>query len=243
MRKTVPVLSQDQINFYGTNGYLVVSDVVTRERCDELLAIFRKYADSSFAGIMNLDRGGHLIHEPDARAVRAVMTDPAIVAILETLQQSEIWVLQSMFLFKQAGSPYASQAWNPHQDNAYPQAAWGAYLTANIPFEDQDPENGGMYIYPGSHREPLLPHEEVRSFHEEPGKNPGHRVLVPEGYEKVDLRLSKGSVLVLHGNVIHGSYPNHSPTRSRPMLLIPYIVKGAAFLPGQVAKRTPIPVR
>ena len=143
---------------------------------------------------------------------------------------------------------YAHKEWNPNKDNAYPRAPWGMYLTGNIPFADQDKENGCMYIYPGSHLENLLPAEFFKSFLEEPGKNPGHDVSksLPSDYTKVDLPMKKGSLLILHGNVVHGSYPNRS-NRDRPMILIPYGTKGISqqpnFIPCKTGDRKEISLR
>jgi len=228
------ILSKQQVTFYHENGYLVIENLFNSIELDQIITIYRDRANADFAGIMNLDR--------EVPEVKAFVSDPRIVDILETLQDNPISLLQTMFLFKEAGSMYASQAWNPHQDNAYPQARYGAYLTGNIFFTDQDPENGGLYIYPGSHKEGLLPCRPVKSFHEKPGENPGHEVEVPPKYKKVDLRMKQGSILMLHGCVIHGSYPNLSRTRSRPMLLVPYITRGEEFIPGKVGKRTEFPL-
>lgn len=243
-------LSADQIKFYDVNGYLVVDDLFTPEECGQAYTMYQRYAMPDFRGIMNLYRGvieyddeKKVVTPEDVALEIALIRHPSIVVALEELQGAEVVCLQTMFLFKKSGSPYAGQAWNPHQDNAYAQAAWGRYLTGNIALSDQDPSNGCMYIFPGSHYEPLLPAEKMNSFHEEPGKNPGHRVEVPHSYAKVELHLRQGSVLFLHGNVIHGSYPNRSSHQDRPMLLIPYITKGALFIPGQRAKREPFPVR
>jgi phytanoyl-CoA hydroxylase len=228
-------LTRDQKVFYRRNGYLVVDGILAPAECDAALKIFERHADKDYSGIMNLDR--------KVEEIRNIMKNPKIVKILETLQEAEVVGLQTMFLFKKIGSLYAEQAWNPHQDNAYPLARWGAYVTGNIPFEDQDQENGCISIYPGSHVEDVLPNEPVKSFHENPGSKPGHCVQVPADYKKVDLTLKKGSVLILHGNVIHESYPNMSKDRSRPMLLIPYITKGETFIPGKTAQRMEIPLR
>ena len=243
------LLTPDEVKQYTRDGYLVLDDVFTFEECELAYAMYQRYSAPDFRAIMNLYRG---VVEYDGEVPRAVASEDiaheialirnrTIVAALKDLQGAEVACLQTMFLFKKARSPYAVQAWNPHQDNAYAQAAWGMYITGNIALQDQDPENGCMYIFPGSHREPLLPAERMKSFHEDPGKNPGHKVEVPRRYEKVELHLRRGSVLFLHGNVIHGSYPNLSD-RDRPMLLIPYITKGAEFIPGQRAKREPFPV-
>lgn len=237
--------SREQILFYRKNGYLVVPDVLTSDQCDRMNEIFEKYAkdhnDKEFKGIMNLDREDYRI--------RNLLCYYKIVLTLDALQDAEVVGLQSMFLFKKAGTAYSPQAWNPHQDNAYVRAPHGMYLTGNIPFADQDKENGCMFIYPGSHRENLLEAEFFKSFHEEKGKNPGHDVTkaLPSDYKAIDLPMKKGSLLVLHGNVVHGSYPNTSKDRDRPMILIPYGTKGISeqpnFLPGKIAERKEFSLR
>ena len=248
--------TKQEIDFYRDNGYLVIEDVFSSEDCDSAVSIYEKYAKPDFRGIMNLERGVIEYHEirdgteeieeisvadSDAETIWNVIRYPVIAETLYALQEDEVMYLQSMFLFKKVRSRYAKQAWWPHQDNAYPQAPKSMYITGNICFSDQSPENGGMYIFPGSHREPLLPFESMKSFHEKEGENPGHKVAVPPQYRKVDLYMKQGSVLFLHGHVIHGSYPNNSPVHSRPMLLIPYGSKGISsqqnFLKGRVGRR------
>ena len=241
-------LTREQIGFYRRNGYLIVPDILTSEECDRMNEIFELRAsainpdtkrpyDAEHKGIMNLDR--------DDYRVRHLMCYYKIVLILDTLLDGETVGLQSMFLFKKSHSP---QAWNPHQDNAYARAPHGMYLTGNIPFVDQDKENGCMFIYPGSHNESLIPAEFFRSFHEEKGKNPGHDLSksLPSDYKPVDLPMRKGTLLILHGNVAHGSYPNNSD-RNRPMLLIPYGAKGISqqpnFIAGRVGDRKEITLR
>ena len=46
------------------------------------------------------------------------MSNITAVSILEELQEHEVVALCQM-LFKEAGSRYADQAWQPHQDNVY----------------------------------------------------------------------------------------------------------------------------
>ena len=228
-------LSEEQVRFYNDNGYLVVDNILSSEECDFLLAIFEEHADQSYSAILNLDRS--------VPKIREAMKNKRIVAVIEKLQNAEVVGLMSQVLFKKVGSPYASQAWNPHQDNAYPRAAQGAYITVNVFLEDSDLENGTLYIYPGSHREPLLPFEPVKSYREDHASNPGNLVVVPEKYRKVDLRIRKGGMLIMHGHVIHGSYPNRSSYNSRPLFSISYIPKGFKFLRGKNANRMTISLR
>lgn len=255
------VLTPDQIKFYDENGFLVVENVLADDECDQAVDVFdrhrRKVGDNDYKGIMNLDRADYWSHiyKPNERWVNTyvkqmLVKHPAVVTGLEILQRRKVGCVvnvQSMFLFKKAGSPYAGQAWNPHQDNAYPRAKQGAYITANLAFSDQDPENGCMFIYPGSHKESLLEAEFVKSFQEKPGQNPGHDVTksLPNKYrdKRIDLPMKKGSVLFLDGHCVHGSYPNVSKDRSRPMLLIPYLANGYKFIAGKVGQRKELPIR
>lgn len=255
------ILTQEQISLYDRNGFLVVPDVLSDSECDFAVEIFdrhrRKIRDRDYKGIMNLERVDYWSHiyEPSDRWIHVyvrqmLIKHPAVVTALETLQRRNagcVVNLQSMFLFKKAGSTYARQAWNPHQDNAYPKAKKGAYITANFVFSDQDKENGCMYIYPGSHKEPLLKAKFVKSFQEEPGKNPGHDVTgsLPQKYKskKIDLPMKSGAILFLDGHCVHGSYPNNSPNRDRPMLLVPYLTHGYKFVSGQTGQRKEYPIR
>ncbi len=262
--KRTGFLRLEEAERYERDGYLVVENVFAPEECDRINAIYHRYASWDFKGIMNLERGGVVEHidfaddweiiqrrkvkADDADAVWRMVSDPRMTEMLETLQKAEVVHLQSMLLFKEAGSPYAAQSWNPHQDNAYPEADAGLYITGNIAFADQDEENGCMRIYPGTHRlGTLRPKELVTSFREIPGGRPGHPVEIPEEYNKpVTLYLKKGSALFLNGDVIHDSYPNRSRDRSRPMLLVPYGtrgiskckgIRGRGFQAGAIARR------
>ena len=227
-------LSEEQVQFYDDNGYLVVENVLPQEECDRLMTIFEEYADEDYSAILNLDRS-----EPE---IRRLMKQTEIVSRVEQLQGTEVVGLMSQMLFKKAGSRYAVQAWQPHQDNSYPQAEYGAYVTTNIFFEDADAGNGGMYIYPGSHKQGLLPFAAVRSYREDVGENPGNVVEPPDKCDRVDLVAKKGGMLVLNGCVVHGSYPNESRERSRPLCQLIYIKRGAKFIPGKNANRTAIPL-
>lgn len=233
--RTGSEFTQEQINLYRQNGYLVVPRLFSPEECDVLLAIIKTHADKDFSAILNLDR--------TVPELRAVMKDPGIVRILETLQGAEVVGLMSQVLFKEPGSPYAVQAWNPHQDNAYLQAKPGTCVTIHLFLADHDRTNGGLYVYPGSHAHGLLPAVPTVSYHEKPGTNPGNKAIgFGDEDRKVDLTAAKGDLLVLNGNTVHGSYANLS-SRSRPLYSIVCITKGTEFIPGKSANRMVIPLR
>lgn len=256
-------LTSEQIKFYDDNGYLIVDDIFSYDECGVAIGLFERHArlakDKEFRGVMNLDRPEEWTHvyKPHERWAhqyirQALLKHPAIITILETLQRTEpgeVVLMQSMFLYKKANSLYDQQAWNPHQDGIYHGSPVDGTLTANIVLTDQDKENGGMFIYPGSHKEGFLEPEKKKSYHEGRNNRPGHDLsnnpIFKEKYagKEVNLVMKAGSVLFLHGCVIHGSYSNRSINRDRPMLLSPYKTQGLPFIPGEKGKRMEIPTR
>ncbi len=61
LEKRADQLSQDQINRYHRDGYLVVPQVFSHTECDEILTRIRSYANKDFAAIMNPDRPEYLL--------------------------------------------------------------------------------------------------------------------------------------------------------------------------------------
>lgn len=245
-------LSAADVARFRTDGYFVLRGCLDQETVERLRNAIRRHANRDFAAILNPDRDEFLKDQsaPEqqpfcaetASVVREIMRWPELVQALEALQGETVVGLMSQMLFKEAGTRYAKQAWRPHQDNSYPQSPNAKYITTNIFLQDVDVENGTLYVYPGSQREPILPFEPNVSYREDDGK-PGNEVKIPDGYEKVEIVAKAGDVLVMNGNLIHGSYANGHPTRSRPMLSCSYISEGEPFVPGNTAKRKVIPLR
>ena len=179
-----------------------------------------------------------------AQLMRSILMDSTAVGILETLQNEEVVGLMTQMLFKKAGSKYASQAWTPHQDNAYPRNKNGKYITTNFFFREANIENGTIYVYEKSHKSGLFDAEQRVSYREKVGTNPGNTITeeILKNYKKTIVNFKKGSLLVLHGNVIHGSLPNNSKN-DRPLFSCSYISKGEEFIPGKNAQRKVISLR
>jgi ectoine hydroxylase-related dioxygenase (phytanoyl-CoA dioxygenase family) len=176
--------------------------------------------------------------------LQSFVRDSRIASIVSTLHNhAPIDYLNTQVLFKQPGTPFAKHAWNLHQDNHYVRHPYGMGVSAITALEDSGPDNGGMIIYPGSHILPILPHEQHESFN--PDQNPGDRCELPEKYrdKEMDLCLKQGDLYIQHGNLIHGSYPNNSPHRSRTHFGISCIVRGQPYSrTGQNSNRMPQPL-
>lgn len=186
-----------------------------------------------------------------ARLMRAFMRDPRAVSLLEQLHEGPFFGnvkgrqwggLMTQIIFKEPETQYGNQAWNPHQDNSYVLNPNRLYVTTNSFFADSDVENGTMYVYPGTHKEGILPYEEVVSYREEKGKNPGNITAIPEKYKRVDIEFKKGDMLFLNGDLVHGSYANKSKNRPRPLYMNVYIPEGEFFRPGKGSEKMFIPL-
>jgi len=252
------MLTQEQIIFYKENGYLVVEGVFSNEEAQTFLGYIRRHANKDFAAIVNPDRFEALYDQDErpksditleeikqtAEFAEYAMKSPTIVEMLEALHEKELVGLSSQFIFKEAHSPYCTQAWLPHQDGWYPRAKSGDYITANWFLREATVENGTIYVYPGSHTAGLLDAVPRKSFREDSDTSPGSECEIPEPFagNKVDVEIPANSVVFLNGYCIHGSYPNNS-NKSRPWHSSCYITKGADYLVGANAKRKDIALR
>ena len=95
-------------------------------------------------------------------------------------------------------------------------------------------KNGTLYILNKSHKYGIFKYIRKISYREK-DLRPGNIVLTNK-FKKTDLNFNKGDMLILHGNLIHGSYPNNS-NYSRPLYSVSYITKGQKFISGLNAQR------
>jgi ectoine hydroxylase-related dioxygenase (phytanoyl-CoA dioxygenase family) len=245
-------LSEKQIEFYWENGYLVIENLLTEEETDLIYNTLSPHNDKEWSQILNPDRFEFLIaHSAErilefnktsekinyiesckisAKKIRNLMKDKKILSIITDLYNEELVALSTHVIWKKPGTKYASQAWNPHQDNAYGQNSNAKLFTINLFLDDVFVENGALYNYPGSHKEGLLEVDFNISYQN--FDNPGKTCVVPSKYKKQDIITKKGSLYIQHGNLIHGSYGNITDYTTRGMFSATYLPKNENFVPG-----------
>lgn len=235
------MLTKEEQNTYQENGYLIVDSLYTSRECDNFLEEAMLYAekinDDKYSAVLNIHR-----YVP---CFLSIMKNKKIVQMVKQVQNHDVTGLHSQFIYKIAGTAYAKQSWNPHQDNSYVHANYGEFVVVHLFLDDSDKENGGLYFYESSHKEELLDYENVVSwrepFDDQGISHPGQTVKnIPDKYTKIDISAKKGSICFMHGHLIHGSYPNLSKNRSRPQYLIGYLNKNAQYKTGGNSHRTPI---
>lgn len=214
---------------YSEAGMHVEPEVLEPELCDELISIANEFPAVK-SGDFRTVLQPHRRSETFMKALR----HPRITQILGGILGGKISGIQTQFFYGKPGTP----GFQPHQDNRFVNAPRGKFASAWIALSDVSKENGGLYIYPGSFREPLLDIEEVDA--EETMLQDVNalrlRCLTPDKYKPVDLTMKKGSAAFFDGHTVHGSHPNVSQSH-RYALLMTYIARGVEFVAGRYAQR------
>ena len=224
--------------FYDEFGFLIIEGMLNEDDCEVMKSHAEKVHKKDYAVYLNIHR--------DVESFMEVASNKHLVDLVKSVQKSDVAITNDQYLYKKEGTPYAKQAWSPHQDATYTNAPYGTYMQLHIMLDDQSKENGGLYYYPGSHKEPMLPYTYAKSWREEFDddgvSHPGWKVEVPEKYERTDVDVKAGTVFLQHGNLIHGSYPNLS-NRSRAQYSIAYLNKGTVINKGEASIKIPIDMK
>eukprot|EP00899_Mesostigma_viride_P018260 jgi/Mesvir1/26435/Mv16122-RA.1 len=154
---------------------------------------------------LSINKIGHALHDLDP-AFRQFSRSPKMERVLRALGYRVPTPVQSMYIFKQPG---IGGEVVPHQDSTFlhtePPSCVGLWLA----LEDATRENGCLWALQGSHKGGLL-----RRFLREPG---GTDVRFDRGVTEFDLsqfvplEAPAGTLVVLHGAVVHMSHENRSP--------------------------------
>ena len=218
------MLTQEQKDFYDTNGYLLVEDAVTPLQLARLLDITDRLIDASRAvtessDVYDLDDG----HGPAApRLTRIkiphqrdpyfwdVLRQSAMTEVLTDLLGPDTNLLTSKLNTKAPGGGRAVE-W--HQDWAFYPHTNDHLLAFGLMLEDVTPDSGPLMVIPGSHRGPVLSHHMNGVF--AGAIDPDDPLF--ERHRAVTLTGRAGSMTVHHVRTLHGSAPNLSE-RARKIL-------------------------
>jgi len=229
--RSAPELAYAQ---YLEDGYFVEDAVISPEDCHQLIAAAWELPDAK-QGDLKPAMQPHRLNPLFLNTVRL----PTIVSTIERLIGGRGVGLQTEFFYCKPGV----RGFAKHQDNYFVEAPDDSFASAWIALTDVSPENGGLYGYPGSHKEGRLP---VRPIDvgvvagQDPNAN-NEETIIPDRYQAVDIMARTGSVVFLHSQFVHASRANNSQD-FRYALLCTYIREGAPFRPGRYAQRGPIPL-
>jgi ectoine hydroxylase-related dioxygenase (phytanoyl-CoA dioxygenase family) len=205
-------LTPAQQNQYWEDGYLFPLPVMSAEEAASLRAgieqIETDWLDAGLPLPLNsYKRANSHIVMPLAHRIAG---DPRILDAVEGLLGPDILIYSTEFIIKEAGT---SAIVSMHQDLTY----WGlgavdGLVTAWLALSPATPESGCMDFVRGSHKNPILPHEDT--FDENNLLSRGQEVKVEVApADRKAIELQPGQMSLHHGLTIHGSGPNTSGDR------------------------------
>jgi len=175
-------------------------------------------SDKLTAARKMVNKIGHALHDLDPE-FRKFSYSPRVKSVLmDVIGYTDPIIAQSMYIFK---FPFVGGEVTPHQDSTY---LWtDPELTCHglwFALDDAKLENGCMWAIPGSHIKYPIQTRFVRTV-DDGGKvtttfvSADRKKEVPRQYEFPDeefvpLEFEKGSLVILHGGLVHRSSANTS---------------------------------
>lgn len=164
---------------------------------------FREDGNLKQAKELSINKVGHALHEIDP-VFRSFSDSEKASGLLLSLGYKRPIAIQSMYIFKQPG---IGGEVVPHQDNTFlytePTTCTGLWLA----LEDANTTNGCLWAIPGSHKNGLVRRflrGEKGVYFDRPSPAYEHKDFVP-------IEVKAGSLVVIHGDLIHQSFENQSP--------------------------------
>ena len=215
-------LTGEQLAHWEANGYLIVRGFADAADCRALheRAVELARADASGGDIGKAKVSSEPSPHPDSKlpeelvgkifwlhfwdpSVGAFITSRKLVTYLSQLIGPSVSCYDSQFIFKNRGA--AGQPW--HQDTWYHRLEPSGQVAAWLAITDATPENGPLWVVPGSHKDPI--------HNVEPDRRPEAR----GGYVEITGRdtsgevvalLNAGDLLLFHSSIMHKSTDNTS---------------------------------
>jgi ectoine hydroxylase-related dioxygenase (phytanoyl-CoA dioxygenase family) len=225
-KKATSMLTNDQIQRYDRDGFIVVENILSPDEIAELRAVTDDYVDNARHvtendAVYDLEPG-HSAERPRVRRIKAphrqhdayarTVTHPRILAVLKQLIGPAIHFDMSKLNLKEPGGGAAVE-W--HQDWAFYPATNDDLCAVGVMLDDCAMQNGPLLIIPGSHRGPVYDHHANGRF----------CGAIDAGTPGIDWAAAQpaigpaGSISIHHVRAVHGSAPNVSDHPRRLFLL------------------------
>lgn len=237
-QKTLSIqLTDAQVARFHDEGYLVVPGLLT---ADEACAFVRHQVDPEAESL----RQGLRTHLSDP-FWRRLAHHPNVAGVARQILGGRPRIVQTMYMAKEPAGPddeLGGAGISLHQDSHYLPNEPDTLMACWIAMSDTDPENGGLCVAPGSHKDSLREttlntNPEHMSWESDYGmRSPDGRewteklysfdVVGIEEEDLVRLTVPRGSGVFFTSRTVHGSYANRSRTRPRLAFAVHYVKEG-----------------
>ena len=205
-------LNASQKDGYWQNGYLFPMQVIPPEEAAtlrrELETLEANWLDADLPRPLNTYK--RLNANCTISLAARIASDPRVLNVVEGILGPDILLWGAELFIKE---PHTSAYVSMHQDLTY----WGmgeidGLVTAWIALSPATVASGCMEFVAGSHKNPILPHQDTHGDNNLLSRGQEIKVEVaPE--DRVTVELRPGQMSLHHGLTIHGSGPNTSDDR------------------------------
>ena len=234
------MLTQDQIDFFQTHGYLVVQDAVTPDQLARLRSDFARWVEESRSetgaygemldGRARFDvEPGHSAERPGLRRVSSpmevskayydVMTSSRMVEAVADVIGPNVKLHHAKINSK---LPRTATKVEWHQDFPFTPHSNDDLVTALLMVDEVTDANGPLEVVPGSHKGPLESLWHDGRFTGAVDRATTERCIG----EAVRCTGKAGSVCLMHTRLLHGSAPNTSD-EARTLYIVVYSAEDA----------------
>jgi hypothetical protein len=193
---------------FARDGYLHLPGWFSPAEIEALRADIDRAAGER-AGQSSLDDGAMTFYSllfPLSADLQAFVGQDRLVEAACHVLDDDVWVRWDQAVVKRAGAP--TFPW--HQDNGYSRLR-AEHLQAWVALTDAGPDDGGLWVAPGSHRRDLTHHR--RGAHVEVDDEPAEERAVVAGI---------GDLVLFSSRLVHRTTPNESG-RDRWTYVIEYL--------------------
>eukprot|EP00761_Pharyngomonas_kirbyi_P013794 gb/GECH01013823.1/.p1 GENE.gb/GECH01013823.1/~~gb/GECH01013823.1/.p1 ORF type:complete len:298 (+),score=90.74 gb/GECH01013823.1/:1-894(+) len=159
---------------------------------------------------------GHALHDKDP-VFREFSLQPAMYHVARSIGLQRPIICQSMYIYK---SPGVGGGVSPHQDSSFlytdPKSCVGLWFA----LDDADETNGCLRVIEGSHKEGLTRRwvatdqpNKFKFVNQDSHPNFDIKEWEDRDAEFKPVCVTSGSIVLLHGELVHSSYPNRSGKR------------------------------
>jgi non-heme Fe2+,alpha-ketoglutarate-dependent halogenase len=215
------MLSRHQLNQYDSNGIVFPIRVFSADEVTLFRGALESIADDCGEGSLKRFDSLHLFFDWAHRLV----THDALLNAVEDVLGGDILIDGTLVFYK---PPHDSSYVSWHQDSVYSGWHLTPSTSAWIALTGSHRANGCMRVIPGSHKQGLVTHVNVRDDSNLVARGERVETVVDES-QAVDVVLQPGEMSLHHSTIIHGSNAN---TSDEPR--IGFIVR---FVTNQITNR------